>query len=64
MRIGVPVQGFFTKTLKRRAPTAVARLVDIEMVASGTQEDCRSSSLENACFSPNVSTDLIDFVFR
>ena len=38
-----PGTRFFTKSLKRRAPTAVARLVLVQMVASDTQEHSRST---------------------
>ena len=55
---------FFTTSLKRHAPTAVARLLVVEMVASETPERCRSTFLEKVCVSPRVSVDLIDFVFR
>ena len=48
-----PGTRFFTKSLKRRAPTAVARLVCVEMIASETQESCQSTFLENACFCAN-----------
>ena len=43
---------FFTKSLKRRARTAVARLVCVEMLASETQERRRSTFLKNVCFPP------------
>ena len=59
-----PGARFFTKTLKRRAPTAVARLVCVEMIASETPERCRSTFLEKVCFSPLVSADLLDFGLR
>ncbi len=36
----------------------------LEMVASETQESCRSTFVENVCFGPHVSADLLDFVFR
>ena len=52
---------FFTKSLKRRAPTAVARLVFVEMIASETQERCRSTFLGNVCFCANKRLDFIDF---
>ena len=55
---------FFTKSVKRRAPTAVARLVCAEMVASETPERCRSTFLENVCFSANERLDFIDFAIR
>ena len=55
---------FFIKSLKRRAPTAVARLVFAEMIASETPERCRSTFLENVCFSADKRLDFIDFVFR
>ena len=55
---------FFTKSLKRRAPAAVARLVCVEMIASETPERCRSTFLESVCFSANKRLDFIYFVFR
>ena len=48
---------FFTKSLKRRAPTAVARLVCVEMIASETPERRRSTFLKNVCFSANENLD-------
>ena len=58
-----PGTRFFMKSLKRRAPTAVARLVCVEMIASETPERCRSTFLENVCFCANKRLDFIDFVF-
>ena len=55
---------FFMKSLKRRAPTAVARLVCVEMIASETPERCRSTFLENVCFCAGKRLDFIDFAFR
>ena len=55
---------FFTKSLKRRALAAVARLVPIEIVASETPERRRSTFLENVCFCANEKLDFIDFRFR
>ena len=52
-----PGTRFFTKRLKRRAPTAVARLVCVEMIASETPERCGSTFLENVCFSANQRLD-------
>ena len=51
----------FIKSLKRRAPTAVARLVCVEMIASETPERRRSTFLENVCFCANERLDFIDF---
>ena len=48
---------FFTKSLKRRAPTAVARRVCAEMLASETPERRRSTFLKNACFCALVRLD-------
>ena len=48
---------FFTKSLKRRAPTAVARLVCVEMIASETPERRRSTFLKNVCFCALVRLD-------
>ena len=55
---------FFTKSMKRRAPTAVARLVVAELLASETPERCRSTFPDKVCFTPHVSVDLVDFMFR
>ena len=55
---------FFTKSLKRRALAAVARLVCIEIVASETPERRRSTFLENVCFCANERLDFFDFAFR
>ena len=52
---------FFTKSLKRRAPTAVARLVCVEMIASETPERRRCTFLKNVCFCPLVRLDYIHF---
>ena len=52
---------FFTKTIKRRAPTAVARLVCAEIVASETPERRRSTFLANVCFCANRRLDFINF---
>ena len=52
---------FFTKSLKRRAPTAVARLVCVEIVASETPERRRSTFLENVCFCANERLDFTHF---
>ena len=41
---------FFTKSLKRRAPTAVARLVFAEMIASEAPEQLLSTNVEKSCF--------------
>ena len=57
-----PGTRFFTKSLKRRAPTAVARLVCAEIVASEAPERCRSTFLESVCFCANSMLDYIDFV--
>ena len=59
-----PGARFFMKSLKRRAPTAVARLVCVEIVASETPERCRSTFWENLCFCANKRLDFIDFVSR
>ena len=48
---------FFTKSLKRRAPTAAARLVCVELVASETPERRRSTFLKNVCFLANENLD-------
>ena len=56
-----PSARFFTKSLKRRAPTAVARLVCVEMLASETQERRRSTFLKNVCFCALVRLDFIQF---
>ena len=48
--------------MKRRAPTAVARLVCAEIVASEAPERCRSTFLESVCFCANSMLDYIDFV--
>ena len=55
---------FFIKSLKRRAATAVARLVCVEMIASETPERRRSTFLKNVCFCALVRLDLVDFVLR
>ena len=52
---------FFTKSLKRRAPTAVARLVCVEIVASETPKRRRSTFLKNACFCALVRLDFTHF---
>ena len=52
---------FFTKSLKRRAPTAAARLVYIEMIASETPERRRSTFLKNVCFCALVRLDYSHF---
>ena len=59
-----PGARFFTKSLKRRAPTAVARLVCVEMIASETPERFRSTFLEKVLFSLDGRLDFIDFAFR
>ena len=43
--------------MKRRAPTAAARLVCVEIVASETPERRRSTFLKNVCFSANENLD-------
>ena len=50
--------------MKRRAPTAVARLVVVELLASETSERSRNTFFEKVCFSPHVGVDLVDFVLR
>ena len=52
---------FFTKSLKRRAPTAVARRVCAEIIASETPERCRSTFLKNVCFCALVRLDYTHF---
>ena len=52
---------FFIKSLKRRAPTAVARLVCVEMIASETPERRRSTFLKNVCFCALVRLDYTHF---
>ena len=52
---------FFTKSFKRRAPTAVARRVCAEMLASETPERRRSTFLKNACFCALVRLDYTHF---
>ena len=52
---------FPTKSLKRRAPTAVARLVCVEMIASETPERRRSNFLNNVCFCALVRLDYTHF---
>ena len=56
-RLQCPSARFFTKSLKRRAATAVARLVCVEVVASETPERRRSTFLKNVCFCPLVMLD-------
>ena len=58
---GGPGARFFTKSLKRRAPTAVARLVCVEMIASETPERRRSTFLKNVCFCALVRLDYTHF---
>ena len=43
--------------MKRRAPTAAARLVCVELVASETPERRRSTFLKNVCFLANENLD-------
>ena len=52
---------FFIKSLKRRAATAVARLVCVEMIASETPERRRSTFLKNVCFCALVRLDYTHF---
>ena len=52
---------FFIKSLKRRARTAVARLVCVEMIASETPERRRSTFLKSACFCALVRLDYTHF---
>ena len=59
-----PGARFFIKSLKRRAATAVARLVCVEMIASETPERCRNTFLGKACFCANKRLDFIEFVLR
>ena len=56
-----PGARFFIKTIKRRAPTAVARLVCVQMIASETPERCRSTFLTNVCFCPHKRVDFNRF---
>ena len=63
-RIGGPGTRFFTKSLKRRAHTAVARLVFVDMIASETRERCGSTFWENVCICPHGCADLSDFACR
>ena len=58
-----PGARFFIKSLKRRAPTAVARLVFVEMIASETPERRRSTFFGNVYFCANKRLDFTDFVF-
>ena len=52
---------FFTQSSKRRAPTAVARLVRVEMIASETPERRQSTFLKNASFCALVGLDYTHF---
>ena len=54
----------FHEKFERRAPTAVARLVCVEIIASETQERRRGTFLKNVCFCAHKRLDLIDFAFR
>ena len=56
-----PGAKFFIKSLKRCAPTAVVRLVCVEMVASEAQERRRSTFLINVCFCALVRLDFTHF---
>ena len=56
-----PGARFFTKSWKRRARTAVARLVCVEMIASEAPERRRSTFLENACFCALARLDYTHF---
>ena len=59
-----PGAGLFTRNLKRRAPTAAALLVRIEMIACETQECRRSTFLANVSLCRNKRLDFIDSAFR
>ena len=52
---------FFIKILKRRAPTAAARLVFVEIVASETPERRRSTFKKNVCCCALVRLDYTHF---
>ena len=56
-----PGTRFFINSLKRRAPTAAARHVCIEIVASETPERRRSTFLKNVCFGALVRLDYTHF---
>ena len=62
--IGCASARFFIKSLKRRAPTAAARLVCVELVASETPERRRSTFLKMYVFPPMRISITVALVFH